>query len=287
MPRAASRGPVRAGFTLIELLVVIAIIAILAAILFPVFAQAREKARAATCQSNLKQCGTALMMYVQDYDESFPLYDFYGGRYGGVYTQPAEARPGNPEGRRGTWTTAVQPYVKNWRVFGCPSCSIYPFGGPINPGFEEFPISYTMNGLVSNGSIAAVQDVASCILVWEGFGKAALRNYAGSDPQIGFEGKTGPPHGSYPPQAPNECGLFTLPDPNDPDYTTSYWVHSQGLNYLFCDGHVKWRRLSGDPLTSPFTGYDTATGRLGPADQVWVDSVYGCPWLFRPDLTSE
>src|SRR5205809_6997285 len=63
----------RRGFTLIELLVVIAIIAILAAILFPVFAQAREKARGASCMSNLKQSGTALMMYVQDYDEYYPI----------------------------------------------------------------------------------------------------------------------------------------------------------------------------------------------------------------------
>jgi prepilin-type N-terminal cleavage/methylation domain-containing protein len=62
------------GFTLIELLVVIAIIAILAAILFPVFAQAREKARQASCLSNAKQMSTAVMMYAQDYDETFPLY---------------------------------------------------------------------------------------------------------------------------------------------------------------------------------------------------------------------
>src|SRR4051794_23044778 len=76
--------PSRRAFTLIELLVVIAIIAILAAILFPVFAQAREKARQATCQSNLKQIGTAFSLYLQDYDETFPntgVGDLWQGRY--------------------------------------------------------------------------------------------------------------------------------------------------------------------------------------------------------------
>src|SRR5438874_107201 len=91
MPRIAARRALRpgAGFTLIELLVVIAIIAILAAILFPVFAQAREKARQTTCLSNLKQIGTATMMYVQDYDEKF-----YAHRYncdGGDGTGVAKA----------------------------------------------------------------------------------------------------------------------------------------------------------------------------------------------------
>src|SRR5437879_5606300 len=71
--KTPTQKPDRSGFTLIELLVVIAIIAILAAILFPVFAQAREKARAITCLSNVKQIGLASLMYVQDYDETFPL----------------------------------------------------------------------------------------------------------------------------------------------------------------------------------------------------------------------
>ena len=77
----------RRGFTLIELLVVIAIIAILAAILFPVFAQARDKARMATCLSNCKQIGLATMMYAQDYDERLPIISF-----GGQYRPAAECR---------------------------------------------------------------------------------------------------------------------------------------------------------------------------------------------------
>src|SRR5450432_3942229 len=89
----------RAAFTLIELLVVIAIIAILAAILFPVFAQAREKARSISCLSNQKQIGTGLAMYVQDYDEKFPMADYFNDA--GTWKDQHE------------WPDVVYPYIKN------------------------------------------------------------------------------------------------------------------------------------------------------------------------------
>jgi len=106
---------VRRGFTLIELLVVIAIIAILAAILFPVFARAREKAKQASCQSNVKQLGLAFMMYAQDYDDYLPAC--------GVH---------NADGTRALWTRLVDPYIKNNQIVNCPT---KPQGGAAWSGF--------------------------------------------------------------------------------------------------------------------------------------------------------
>ena len=111
----------RRGFTLIELLVVIAIIAILAAILFPVFAKAREKARQASCSSNLKQIGLAMNMYTQDYDGVLPLYV-------------------------ADWSTViVQPYIKNQQVVTvCPSARLDPKDQ--NPPYSYAPVAYGFNG---------------------------------------------------------------------------------------------------------------------------------------------
>jgi len=131
----------RKGFTLIELLVVIAIIAILAAILFPVFARTRAKARQASCQSNLKQIGLAILMYIQDYDEQFP------GHTGG----PSSAWD---------WPVALVPYCKNAQIFHCPSADIS--GHMVIDGVD---LSYGLNCYyLQFRSQATVVDVAGTIM---------------------------------------------------------------------------------------------------------------------------
>jgi len=125
------------GFTLIELLVVIAIIAILAAILFPVFARARENARKSSCQSNLKQIGTGLMMYVQDYDETFPTER--NGVDGPVwYTNGTTTYT-----TYGNYQPLVYPYVKNKEVFFCPSSNNHN-----NDRSLRFAYDYAMNSRI-------------------------------------------------------------------------------------------------------------------------------------------
>ncbi|RYG65628.1 DUF1559 domain-containing protein, partial [bacterium] len=99
---AHGSGKIRSAFTLIELLVVIAIIAILAAILFPVFGRARENARRSSCQSNLKQIGLGIMQYTQDYDERYPVRAW-------------------PTDETMSWRRVTQPYIKSAQVFSCPS----------------------------------------------------------------------------------------------------------------------------------------------------------------------
>ncbi len=115
---------IKRGFTLIELLVVIAIIAILAAILFPVFAQAREAARKTTCLSNLKQIGLGLIMYTQDYDETYPwlMMDGRNNNNSTGFSKGMSVGPPNLNNLRGLFMEyTMQPYLKSYQVFNCPT----------------------------------------------------------------------------------------------------------------------------------------------------------------------
>jgi prepilin-type N-terminal cleavage/methylation domain-containing protein/prepilin-type processing-associated H-X9-DG protein len=137
-----------AGFTLIELLVVIAIIAILAAILFPVFAQARDSARQSTCLNNLKQLGTGLMMYAQDYDETLPSAPFKGG-VGGYFSHPQYREWGYS-----IWVVMLMPYVKNNGVFACPNGpttgTSWPNQALAGPANDRMVVNLAMNEYILN-----------------------------------------------------------------------------------------------------------------------------------------
>ena len=132
----------RRAFTLVELLVVIAIIAIMAAFLFPVFAQARESARASTCKSNLHQVGTALGMYYQDHDGTYPLIDGNNNNAGSFLNEPPGTRGTNPislNWQSNCWANSLQPYIKNWKVYSCPSgtLSTHPTYGAALPAGQD------------------------------------------------------------------------------------------------------------------------------------------------------
>lgn len=194
------------GFTLIELLVVIAIIAILAAILFPVFARARENARRSSCQSNLKQIGLGIMQYTQDYDEKVPLQD---GDYIGDFANSTSA----------TWQRGIYPYTKSWQILSCPSAE------NLVTTATNSKSSYFGNGVVmpngSSRSVASIQNTANVIMLHEGkyVVSASVDRPIVSDPadhsfyawQYGVEQNT---------------------------------VHFDGGNLLFVDGHVKWKKQS-------------------------------------------
>jgi prepilin-type N-terminal cleavage/methylation domain-containing protein/prepilin-type processing-associated H-X9-DG protein len=218
----------RPGFTLIELLVVIAIIAILAAILFPVFAQARSKARQASCLSNEKQVGLAIAMYAQDYDEVLPGNEqpFAGAGQPLGWMQPYD--PASPITYR-VWAREIMPYVKNMAVFRCPEARPRSADGDCGPAattpceITGIPnagtTNYLMNGIADTRPLAAIPTPADIIIVHE------VRNYnriAQQKPYIVVEGgkriATGITHAYY----------------DKP--------HNEGANLVFCDGHVKYQR---------------------------------------------
>jgi prepilin-type N-terminal cleavage/methylation domain-containing protein len=173
----------RNGFTLIELLVVIAIIAILAAILFPVFAKAREKARQATCVSNVKQIGLAWMMYVQDYDEKFPPNNSPAAANSDWMMRPGGAFPCKPcrpisktTGNAYDPRIFAMPYIKNEGIFHCPSdvgipTSVVDEPSKGKPVWQVEGTSYCLNTVVTRlASMAAIPEPASTYMGAEVYG---------------------------------------------------------------------------------------------------------------------
>ncbi|MCX6369278.1 MAG: DUF1559 domain-containing protein [Armatimonadetes bacterium] len=239
----------RRAFTLIELLVVIAIIAILAAILFPVFAQAREKARAASCLSNQKQIATGLLMYTQDYDEML-LMGMWGTSASGTLC---------------SWPAMIQPYIKSTQVFQCPSA---PRTAGITAGTianaagcgigNGFVVTYAYNyylggnnnasGGVMTSSLPAMERPADTVLIVDGASTAQTAAFGNSDlwPEkrainavAGF-----PTTANRFPYLLVHSGSSLMAGAND--YGAPRGRHNGMTNVIWADGHVKARKLSVD-----------------------------------------
>jgi prepilin-type N-terminal cleavage/methylation domain-containing protein/prepilin-type processing-associated H-X9-DG protein len=237
--RISKRGPInsdytshRGAFTLVELLVVIAIIAILAAILFPVFARARENARRASCMSNLKQIGLGMMMYTQDYDDHLtPSY--------------VNAPTKMPDGTTHTgalWTDLLYPYTKSVQLFSCPSESTQVW----TDGSYDAAIAYGFNYMKPNVCLAHTSDCGVDLVNGTGVSLSAIDDTSGTilitDSKYYIEKFDYVQTAAQIESSANSSGTGACTHSSGPGYNYAGCVsgrHLGTVNVLFVDGHVK------------------------------------------------
>jgi prepilin-type N-terminal cleavage/methylation domain-containing protein/prepilin-type processing-associated H-X9-DG protein len=245
----------RRGFTLIELLVVIAIIAILAAILFPVFAQARDRARQITCTSDVRQIATGLHMYAQDYDEVLPSWPFQNP---GMFSDPRFAT-----WSYSMWVDAMMPYVKNGGVFGCPN-------GPQTAAYRRGPAGaqiyvhlafneYIMNSAHNWSSLAALSNTpggpASVAIISESVFPGIFQDWDDGNTQVKNKPAGFGLYRLYCANGVGNSGATCLPRHTD-----------HGVNVAYADGHAKF--VSGGRIMGG-AGTPKESPIVNPAKQDW------------------
>jgi prepilin-type N-terminal cleavage/methylation domain-containing protein/prepilin-type processing-associated H-X9-DG protein len=213
----------RHGFTLIELLVVIAIIAILAAILFPVFAKAREKARQTSCLSNVKQMGLAAKMYVQDYDEMYPF--------------AANLESGFADADKWYGTVKLQPYIKNQGILLCPSMprftqynTLCTYSWNIHLGYFWYP---------PGGNYSFYKGAADAEVVYP----AQTVTISDAKPSFFYYDRLyGGIYGEFYSFINGTSEMYDIARfiIADPTLWDSVFIHTGGINLAYCDGHAKW-----------------------------------------------
>lgn len=220
----------RRGFTLIELLVVIAIIAILAAILFPVFARAREKARQSSCLSNVKQVSLAFLMYAQDYDEVMVLA-----------LMDNAGTPGNVYGNRRYWQELIEPYMKSRQILRCPSDATpyYSGGGGAVQPFLLSSYGYNLNLLEgeASGGTSVIGMAGRMLAIQQ---SPAQKVLLADSMSCGAGGV-----------APTPVWTGDVNGFGDDVARAGYNRHNDGVNVGYCDGHAKWNQCAANAAPWP------------------------------------
>jgi prepilin-type N-terminal cleavage/methylation domain-containing protein len=302
------------AFTLIELLVVIAIIAILAAILFPVFAQAKEAAKKTQSLSNCKQMGTAALIYMGDTDDLYPLafaprngIDYNWNFFIPVHDRDFTAV--DPQWKRDGANcfvfNSMQPYMKNYEMLYCPAgtkltttATYAPAAwSPNQPAQGLVHLTYTYNGLLNGLSGTAIASSPNLPVFWHGHGKRSLLGYGYASPWLNCNVATEPCTYQPPrtgcvttgPGSNGQTGGYTTRTGAGAGNKTGVAVYSRGIIISFADSHAKFRRLATpstdplqrtDPRSDPWARYDAGNS---PRGRYW-DQFFCHPYMFRPDF---
>lgn len=265
----------RRGFTLIELLVVIAIIAILAAILFPVFAQAKEAAKKTTAVSNAKQLGTGFNIYLTDSDDSFPLA--FSRRDDGSYraTTDHPVPAGSVDGwtsaaaidaANQAWANSIHPYLNSYNLAELPGKRQVMYSGEVILGQKTYN-GFTYNGLLHGYASSGITSTAITVVAWPGLGDANVANRESVNPTLNCGGKTdcrynpsGPPQSVFTPISNTDGDILW----GGWDDASSYFVYGHFLPTVFADSHAKAIKPA-----AGITDVDVTT----PPDNAWI-----APW---------